>query len=76
MGFATDQDRLRAIQAALDEASIEVRYFEGYGRLVCCPKCGASVDKLEGWSQVDERRDDMYAGFRCTECGFNDGGEL
>ena len=76
VGFATDQDRLRAIQAALDEASIEVRYLEGYGPLVCCPKCGADVDKLEGWSEVDERRDDMYAGFRCRECGFNDGGEI
>jgi TIR domain len=76
MGFATDQDRLKAIQQTLDEAFIQVEYFHGYGMVVCCPKCGAGVDKLEGWSQVDERRDDTYAGFRCTECGFNDGGEI
>jgi len=44
--------------------------------LVCCPKCGAGVDHLEGWSQVDERRDDTYAGFKCTACGFSDGGEI
>lgn len=76
MGFANDQDRLRAIQQTLDEAFIEVVYFEGYGPMVCCPKCGAGVDKLEGWSQIDERRDDIYAGFRCSECGFNDGAEI
>src|ERR1700754_3571542 len=71
MGFATDQERLKAIQGALDEAGIEVAYFEGYGPVVCCRRCGAGVDKLRGWSEVDERRDDMYAGFRCTVCGFN-----
>jgi hypothetical protein len=76
MGFANDQDRLRAIQEHLDEAGIEVAYFHGYGPLVCCPKCGAGVDHLEGWSQVDERRDDTYAGFKCTACGFSDGGEI
>jgi hypothetical protein len=43
---------------------------------VCCPKCGAGVDKLEGWSEVDKRRDDTYAGSRCTECDFNDGAEI
>lgn len=29
MGFANDQDRLRAIQATLDEAGIEIRWFTG-----------------------------------------------
>ncbi len=76
MGFANDQDRLKAIQQTLDEAFIQVVYFEGYGPMVCCPKCGAGVDKLQGWSDVDERRDDMYVGVRCTECGFNDGSEV
>ena len=65
----------KAIQQELDEAGIEVRYFHGYGPVVCCPRCGADVDQLEGWSAVD-RRDDTYAGFRCTVCGFNDGGEI
>lgn len=76
MGFATDQDRLRAIQATLDEAGIEIRWFEGYGPVVCCPRCGAGVDRLEGCSAVDERRDDTYAGFKCRDCGFDDGGEI
>jgi hypothetical protein len=76
MGFANDQDRLRAIQETLDEAGIEVRFFEGYGAVVCCPRCGAGVDHLRGWSATDPVRDDMYAGFRCEVCGFNDGGEI
>jgi len=76
MGFANDQDRLRAIQQTLDEAGIEVAYYHGYGPVVCCPKCGASLDQLEPWSQTDPVREDTYAGFRCKACGFNDGGEI
>lgn len=76
MGFSTDHDRRRAIQATLDEAGIEIRWFEGYGPVVCCPRCGAGVDRVEGWSEVDERRDDMYAGFKCRDCGFDAGGEI
>ncbi len=76
MGFATDQDRLRAIQETLDEAHIEIRWFHGYGPVVCCPRCGAGVDRLEPWSGIDHRRDDTYAGFKCTGCGFEDGGEV
>ncbi len=76
MGFANDRDRLRAIQETLDEASIEIRDVPGYGPVVCCPNCGAGLDSLEGWSDLDPERDDTYAGFRCRECGFNDGGEI
>lgn len=76
MGFANDQDRLRAIQQVLDEAGLHVAYFHGYGPMVCCPSCGAGVEKLEQWSQADDRRDDTYAGFRCTVCGSTDGGEI
>lgn len=76
MGFSTDQHRLRAIQATLGEAGIDIRWFEGYGPVVCCPRCGAGVDRLKGWAQVDERRDDTYAGFECRDCGFSDGGEI
>jgi hypothetical protein len=76
MGFSTDQHRLLAIQQHLDEAGLQVAFFEGYGPVVCCPRCGAGVEHLRGWSDVDERRDDMYAGVKCTRCGFNDGGEV
>jgi hypothetical protein len=34
------------------------------------------VEHLRGWSDVDERRDDMYAGVECSKCGFNDGSEM
>jgi hypothetical protein len=74
--FANDQQRLLAIQGALDEAGIEVRHFEGYGPGVCCPQCGAKVSRLRGWSQTDLQRDATYAGVRCDDCGFEDGGEI
>jgi hypothetical protein len=76
MGLSTDQHRLLAIQQHLDEAGLQVAFFEGYGPVVCCPRCGTGVEHLRGWSDVDERRDDMYAGVKCTRCGFNDGGEV
>lgn len=69
-------DRLLAMQTTLDELGIQMEYFPGYGVLLACPRCGAPVDKLKGWSQVDEVRDDTYAGARCSECGWNDGGEI
>jgi hypothetical protein len=76
MGFANDQDRLRAIQSTLDEARLDVMWFEGYGSVVCCPNCGAGLDRLQGWPELDHERDDTYAGFKCQECGFADGGEI
>jgi hypothetical protein len=76
MGFTTDQQRLIAIQQTLDESGIDVRYFEGYGPAVCCPRCGAGVDRLSGWSAIDHDRDDTYAGLHCENCGFEDGGEI
>lgn len=76
MGFTTDQDRMLAIQETLDEAGLDVSWFEGYGPVVCCPRCGAGIDRLTGWSRVDEQRDDTYAGFRCLDCSFEGGGEI
>ena len=76
MGFANDRDRIKAIQATLEEAQIEVGYFYGYGAAVGCPRCGAGLDRLRGWHAVDDRRDDEYAGVECQECGWQDGGEI
>lgn len=70
------RERLIAMQQTLDELGIRMQHFEGYGVLLACPKCGASVDSLRGWSEVDDARDDTYAGARCLECGWNDGGEI
>ena len=76
MGFANDRDRLKAIQVVLDQAEIEVGFFYGYGAMVACPRCGAGLSALEGWSATDYRRDDQYAGARCRECGWQEGGEV
>lgn len=76
MGFANERDRLRAIQAVLDSAQIRVDFYHGYGPIVDCPKCGAGLESIEGWTAEDRKRCDIYAGARCRECGWNDGGEI
>jgi hypothetical protein len=75
-GIDSQADFIRAIQRTIDEAGLEFAYFQGYGLLVGCPRCAAPVSELEGWSAIDDRRDDMYAGARCKKCGWNDGGEM
>lgn len=76
LGLDGDRERRRAMQRALEESEQEIREYEGYGPLLACPKCGAGHEYLEVWSAVDEVRDDFYAGARCKECGWNDGGEV
>jgi len=75
-GIGSPEEFLKAVQQTLEESGLEVGYFEGYGPAVGCPKCGASLSELSGWSAVDERRDDMYAGVRCDRCGWEGGGEI
>jgi len=76
MGFGGPADRVKAIQSFLEESGIEVGFFPGYGAIVGCPRCGAGLDQIAGWSAIDARRDDMYAGARCERCGWEDGAEI
>lgn len=76
MGFKSARQALRAIQQTLEETGLRVEYVPGYGAIVACPACGAGIESLEGWSQTDYVRDDVYGGFRCKECGHQDGGEI
>lgn len=76
MGFATDRHRVRAIQAVLEAAQVKVDFYHGYGPVAGCPRCGAGLEAIEGWSQPDRKRGDEYAGARCRECGWEDGGEV
>lgn len=74
MGFRGEHDRVRAIQRYLESLHIDVRYFEGYGAAVGCPRCGAGVDSLRPFRQW--HGDDEYGGVECAKCPWNDGGEL
>lgn len=76
LGVQQERDYLRAVQRFLDSGELDVREFHGYGPMVGCPRCGAGADQLEGWEQIDYDRDNEYAGARCRECGWNDGGEV
>ncbi|MFH8928991.1 toll/interleukin-1 receptor domain-containing protein [Streptomyces pristinaespiralis] len=75
-GSTSRADALRAMQQTVEESGLEYRYFPGYGVAVGCPRCGAPSSALEHWSGVDHARDDMYAGVRCSECPWEEGGEV
>ncbi|MET9256941.1 toll/interleukin-1 receptor domain-containing protein [Streptomyces sp. NPDC003717] len=76
VGVESQAQLLKLMQQTVEESGLEYRYFEGFGVIVGCPRCGAPSSKLEGWSAVDDRRDDMYAGVRCGQCGWDEGGEI
>ncbi|MFJ2891865.1 toll/interleukin-1 receptor domain-containing protein [Streptomyces sp. NPDC087305] len=76
VGVESQAQLLKLMQQTVEESGLEYRYFEGFGVIVGCPRCGAPSSKLEGWSAVDDRRDDMYAGVRCGQCGWEEGGEI
>lgn len=74
-GLPTAEAYIKAVQQQIDEAGLEFRYFEGYGVAVGCPRCGAPVGELEAWSDIDQVRDDIYAGARCKRCRWEDGSD-
>jgi hypothetical protein len=76
MGFRGAADRIKAIQRFLEASDIQVEYVPGYGAIVGCPKCGAGLDQIRPWHQIDHQRDDTYAGARCLACAWEDGGEV
>lgn len=67
---------LQGVQRLLDEATIVAVSFHGAGVYVICPNCGAPPAKLEQWGATDHDRGDQYAGVRCTECRWEEGGEV
>ena len=76
LGIGSETEFRLAVQAFISEAGLEFREFKGVGVLVACPSCGASPDSLDGWQDVDDQRDDLYAGARCRKCGWSDGSEV
>ncbi|WP_175435641.1 toll/interleukin-1 receptor domain-containing protein [Streptomyces hawaiiensis] len=76
VGVDSQAELVKTMQRTVEESGLEYRYLNGFGVIVGCPRCGAPSSKLEGWSAVDHVRDDMYAGVRCTECGWDEGGEV
>jgi hypothetical protein len=74
-GSRARRQRLLAIQAALEEMDVQWITHPALPPMVCCPQCG-ETDKLEPWQQTDKKRGDVYAGMRCTSCGWSDGGEV
>lgn len=74
-GSRTRRQRLLAIQSALSELDVSWIIHPALPPMVCCPRCG-DTDTLVGWEQTDRQRGDIYAGMRCTNCGWSNGGEM
>jgi|SRR5665647_383475 len=75
LGIGSDTAYRLAVQGFIDEAGLEFREFPGVGVVVACPRCGATADNLMGWQEIDNERDDVYVGARCTICGWSEGSE-
>nr|BFD94124.1 hypothetical protein KitaXyl93_54840 [Kitasatospora sp. Xyl93] len=76
LGINTQAELLKRMQQTIEESGLEYRYFHGYGVVVGCPNCGVPSFELEQTYGVDHFRDDQYAGVRCPNCGWLEGGEV
>ena len=74
-GTRTRQQRLLAIQRALEEMDVQWIQHPCLPPMVCCPRCG-ETETLKSWERRDPRRDDTYAGMYCTKCHWSNGGEI
>lgn len=74
-GSRTRRQRLLAINAAISDMDVKWIIHPALPPMVCCPKCG-ETDALAPWEEIDYERDDRYAGMRCKNCGWSDGGEV
>jgi hypothetical protein len=76
LGIESDTSVLRAVQAVIDEAGLNVIEFWGAGVFVCCPQCGTGAEDLKGFEASDDEHDRRYAGARCTKCDWVAASEL
>jgi hypothetical protein len=64
-----------AITAAVQEMDANWITHPTLPPMLCCPKCG-ETETLESWQQTDDKYDSQYAGMRCTNCNWENGGEV
>jgi|GEM_PF-767664 len=73
-GARSRNERLMAIQAAIEELDVEWNVHPMMGPMACCPECGN--EKLEGFLQTDDEHDRTYSGLHCKICQWSGGGEI
>lgn len=76
LGINSEREFRRAVQLFIMEADLDFTEIWGIGFMTACPGCGGVVANLKGWEYVDDDHDRRYAGVKCTECGWEDGGEI
>lgn len=74
-GVRSRRARLLAIQEVLNDLEVRWTFHPGVGYpILCCPECGEE-HTLEPWEATDYKRDDVYWGLRCKQCGWSGGEE-
>jgi DNA-directed RNA polymerase subunit RPC12/RpoP len=76
LGIDSERALLKAVQGAIIDAGLDFKEFYGAGVYVGCPQCGAALGSLKGSHYIDDQNDRKYAGVRCKECGYEEGGEV
>lgn len=76
LGLDTDRKVRAAMQRTILESGFDFKEFWGVGSLMCCPRCGADKEKIQGWQSWDDDNDRQYVGAKCNECGWDDGSEM
>jgi len=73
-GDSTPKELARRLQNRFFEMLDSIGGGVGSSDYRFCPRCGST--KLEGWQATDDANDRMYAGVRCKDCHWEDGGEV
>ena len=75
IGALSRRARLIALQRVLSDLDVTWHDSPGANPIVCCPECGEE-DDIDGWDEYARTHEGHYAGLRCRQCGWSDGGEI
>ena len=75
IGDHSRRARLLALQHVLSDLDVRWHDSPGIHPIICCPKCGEE-DEIRPWDEYAQTHESHYAGLRCVQCGWSDGGEV
>jgi len=75
VGNRSRRDRLLALQHVLSDLDVTWHDNPAVNPILCCPHCGEE-QRIEGWNEYARTHEGHYAGLRCLNCGWEDGGEV
>jgi hypothetical protein len=75
LGHRSRRARLLAIQRVLSDMDVTWYDNRAVNPILCCPNCGEEK-RIEGWHDFAQTHEGEYAGLRCLNCGWENGGEV